>query len=82
MDLFRLILGNGMKLFGLGIAIGIGAALYLTRLLQALLFQVKPTDIATFSAIPLVLAAVAFVACYLPARRAMRVDPIVALRNE
>jgi len=82
MDLFRLILGNGMKLFGLGIAIGIAAALYLTRLLQALLFQVKPTDIATFSAIPLVLAAVAFVACYLPARRAMRVDPIVALRNE
>jgi putative ABC transport system permease protein len=83
-DIFGLVLGNGMALLGIGIAIGIASALYLTQLLlkMDLLFQVKPTDIATFVTIPFLLAVVAFVACYVPARRAMRVDPIVALREE
>lgn len=83
-DIFGLVLGNGMALLGIGIAIGIGSALYLTQLLlkMDLLFQVKPTDIATFVTIPFLLAGVAFLACYVPARRAMRVDPIVALREE
>ena len=81
-DVFRLVVGDGMVLMAIGIGIGIAAALYLTKLLESLLFQVKPTDLTTFATIPFVLALVAFAACYLPARRAMRVDPIVALREE
>jgi predicted permease len=83
-DIFELVVGNGMALLGIGMAIGIGSAFYLTQLLRKmdLLFQVKPTDFATFVMTPVLLAVVAFAACYLPARRAMRVDPIVALREE
>jgi putative ABC transport system permease protein len=65
-----------------GIAIGIGGALLLTRYVKTLLFKVTPTDPTTFGAVVFTLAAVALIACYLPARRATRVDPTVALRGE
>jgi putative ABC transport system permease protein len=81
-DILRLILRNGMTLLFIGIAIGMAGAISLSRFLQSLLFEVKATDLKIFASVPLVLAAVAFLACYLPARRATRVDPIIALRNE
>jgi putative ABC transport system permease protein len=79
-EVFRLILGKGMTLAGIGAAIGIGAAFGLTRVMESLLFSVSRTDPITFVAVPVTLIAVAALACYLPARRAMRVDPVVALR--
>jgi putative ABC transport system permease protein len=81
-DVLRLVVGQGMKLAAVGIVIGVGAALALTRLMKSLLYEVSATDLATFSAISLLLAIVALVAVYLPARRASRVDPQVALRYE
>jgi putative ABC transport system permease protein len=81
-DVMRLVLRNGMALLLVGLGIGLAGALSLSRFLQSLLFEVKSTDIMTFASVPLVLAAVAFVACYLPARRATLVDPVVALRND
>ena len=73
---------QAMMLAAVGIVIGLGAAYGLTRLLTTMLFGVKPTDLATFASVALLLAAVALVASYLPARRALRVDPVVALRYE
>jgi putative ABC transport system permease protein len=81
-DVFRLVVGRGMLLASLGAIAGIGAAFWLGRSLEALLFQVRPTDPITFAAVVLVLLAVAAIACYVPARRATRVDPVVALRYE
>ncbi|HEY7547102.1 MAG TPA: ABC transporter permease [Blastocatellia bacterium] len=81
-DVLRLVVGQGMKLAAVGIVIGVGAALALTRLMKSLLYEVSATDLATFSAISLLLAVVALVAVYLPARRASKVDPQVALRYE
>jgi putative ABC transport system permease protein len=81
-DVFNLILGHGMALVAFGIIAGIAGALGVTRLIANLLFGVAPTDPSTFLAISLLLGTVAFFACYLPARRATRVDPIVALRYE
>jgi putative ABC transport system permease protein len=75
-------LGEGMKMALLGVAIGIAAALGLTQLMASMLFGVSATDPITFCAVALVLASVALTACYIPARRAMRVDPMVALRYE
>jgi putative ABC transport system permease protein len=76
------VLGFGMRLAGIGLAIGLAAALAGTRLLSSLLYGVRPTDSVTFAAVSFILLVVAVIASYLPARRATRVDPMVALRYE
>ncbi len=81
-DVLAMMLRQGLALVGLGLAAGFAASLLLTRLLTSLLFEVRPTDLATFAAVALLLAGVALLACYVPARRACRVDPLVALRYE
>ena len=81
-NVLALVLGEGVKLALLGAAIGIAAGLGLTRLMADLLYGVSATDPLTFAAVPIVLLGVAVLACYIPARRAMRVDPMVALRYE
>ena len=81
-DVVRPIVGQGMAPALLGLGVGIIGAVGFTRLLSSLLFEVKPTDPLTFIAIALLLICVALLACYIPARRAMRVDPMVALRYE
>jgi predicted permease len=81
-DVMSLVIGRGMKLTLTGIAIGLAASLALTRLMKTLLFGISVTDWATYSEIALLLAAVAFLACFVPAHRASRVDPMIALRQE
>lgn len=81
-NILRLIMRQGMELAGIGIAGGLIGALSLTRVMAGLLFGVSTTDAVTFSAVALILAAVALVATVIPARRAISVDPIVALREE
>jgi predicted permease len=81
-DVVRLIMGQGSVLPFLGTAIGLLGALGLTRIMRHLLYRVSPEDPATFGAVAVLLSAVALVACWFPARRAMRVDPLVALRHE
>ena len=80
--IFTLVLREGLILVSVGLAIGLIAGANLTPLLASFLFGVEPLDAVTFLMVPVILAAVALVACYLPARRATRVDPVVALRNE
>ena len=81
-DVLRLVVGEGMSLALAGIGIGLAAALALTRLLSGLLYGIGATDPATFAGIALLLVGVAAAASYFPARRASKVDPIVALRYE
>jgi len=81
-DVLRMILREGAKMTLAGAAIGVAAAFALTRLMAKLLFGVSATDPVTFVAVPVILVLVALAACYIPARRAARVDPLVALRYE
>jgi predicted permease len=81
-DVLRLVLGQGLLLAGIGSAAGLLMAFFMSRAVSALLFDVRALDPLTFSAVPAVLMSVALLACYIPARRAMRVDPLEALRNE
>jgi len=78
-DVLKMVLRQGLKLTTLGLAIGLAAAYALTRYMQSLLFGVKATDPSTFAAIALLLIAVALMACWIPAKRATKVDPMVAL---
>jgi putative ABC transport system permease protein len=81
-DVLKLVVGKGMVLAIVGLAIGLVASLALTRLMRSLLFEVTPTDWLTFVITSVVLLTVALLACYIPARRATKVDPLVALRYE
>lgn len=81
-QVFRAVIGQGMALAAVGLALGTAGAVAATRLLERLLFGVTPHDPAAFAAAVFLLAGTAFVACWLPARRAMRVDPALALRHE
>jgi ABC-type antimicrobial peptide transport system permease subunit len=78
----RLILKQGMLLTGIGIALGLTLSFAATRLLAGLLYGIKPADPLTFAAVSLFLAAVAFISCYVPARRAASIDPMQSLRAE
>ena len=81
-DVLRLVLGHGLRLTIIGVVLGLAASFALTRFLTSLLLGVTSTDALTFSSVALLLCAVALFACFIPARRAMRVDPMVALRYE
>jgi putative ABC transport system permease protein len=81
-DVMRLVLTQGLRLFGTGLAIGLSAAIALSRVISHLLFDTAATDVSSYFAVVTVLIAVTLFACYLPARRAMAVDPLRALRWE
>ena len=78
----RLVLAQGLRLIAVGVALGIAAAFALTRVVSGLLFGIAATDVLTFTAVTMLLAGLALLACWIPARRAMRVDPAITLRSE
>jgi ABC-type antimicrobial peptide transport system permease subunit len=82
LDVLRLIMKDGVEMTLTGIILGVIGAFGLTRLMSSMLFGVKPTDPLTFTVVAVLLCAVAMLACYVPARRAMKVDPTEALRHE
>ena len=81
-DVLRLVLGEGMRITLIGVGIGVGAALLLTRLITTIIYGVGASDPLTFAAVAILLSVISLFACYIPARRAMKVDPMVALRYE
>jgi putative ABC transport system permease protein len=81
-DLLRMVVGQGARLAGYGIVLGLGASFGLTRLMASMLYEVKATDANTFAGIALLLGGVALAASYLPSRRAMALDPVESLRHE
>ena len=81
-DVLKLVIGQGMKLVVIGVAFGLAMSFALTRLVASLLFEVSATDPVTFAATASLLMAVAALACYLPAGRATKLDPMIALRAE
>ena len=81
-DVLGMVIKQGMSLVLCGVLLGLAGAYALTRAMQSLLFEVSATDPVTFAFVPLLLAAVGLIACYLPARRATKVNPLVALRYE
>jgi ABC-type antimicrobial peptide transport system permease subunit len=81
-DVLKLVAVQGMRLALIGVALGLLGSFALTRMMKSLLFGVGATDPMTFALVPLLLGVVGFVACYIPARRATKVDPLIALRCE
>jgi putative ABC transport system permease protein len=81
-DVLRLVVGDGIKLTAIGLALGMAGAFAAARVLKSMIYGVSPTDPLTFIVIPLLLIFVALLACWIPARRATKVDPLVALRCE
>jgi cell division protein FtsX len=81
-DILRLVIGEGFRIAGIGVAIGLIGALALARVLRSLLFGIEPTDPVTLFAVTLLFTVVALLACWIPARRAAKIDPMVALRYE
>ena len=81
-DVLRLVMKDGVRLALLGIALGLAGAISITRLMVSLLFDVRPTDPTTLIGVGLLLSAVAILACYIPARRALSIHPMAALRCE
>jgi putative ABC transport system permease protein len=81
-DVLRMVIWRGISLALIGVALGLAAALALTRVMKNLLFEVSATDPATFALIALLLVGVALIASYIPARRATKVDPLLAIRHE
>jgi putative ABC transport system permease protein len=81
-NVMRLVMKSGLVITIIGVVIGLGGAFALTRLMSSLLFGVEPTDMATFAAVSVCLLVIALAACYIPARRATKVDPLQALRYE
>jgi putative ABC transport system permease protein len=81
-DVLKLILGRGLRLTTIGLAIGLGGAVALTRFMRNLLYSVSPSDPLTFLAVVMILTVFGLLACYIPARQATKVDPLTALRYE
>jgi ABC-type antimicrobial peptide transport system permease subunit len=81
-DILKIVLGEGVRMVVFGVLAGLIGSAILTRFLQTLLFEIKPTDPITFGALTTLLVSVALLACLIPARRASRLDPLMALRHE
>jgi len=81
-EIFRLVMGEGLRICGLGVGLGLAGSIPLARLLRSLLFGVSPSDPLTLVAAAVALVLVAVMACYIPARRAVLIDPMTALRHE